>query len=513
MPWNGTDASSARKQFVLRADAGTEHFSSVCASTGISRPTGYLWLKRYRLNRSLDGLTELSRRPYSMPTRTTSDIEYEVLRLRDQVGWSGARVSKALEARGVFVAPSTVCRIVRRRKGQNPRECLSSSWAVQLLLAKDPSQALKHDLPDGMDSSRLGAMIKTGISLERRKALAVIAYLRDIPTQVTAELLQMTTRAVRNCARLYSTGRVALLATRKRHRRVDDERDKQLVFQILHAPPASYRLNRTTWKLGDLHRVLAQAGHRMSRPRIRVFIKSAGFRWRKARTVLTSKDPEYVAKVEVIKQILSTLEKDEAFFSVDEFGPFTINKKGGRKRIGPKEDYVVPQWQRSKGWTILTAALELSRNRLSHFYSLKKNTGEMIKMAELLRMEYRSCKTLYLSWDAASWHISKELNAHLDRLNQSAETDGFPVIKTAQLPSGAQFLDVIESVFSGMARAIVHNSDYPDLDSAKYSIDRYFAERNDHFRNNPRRAGSKIWGAERVPCEFSDSHNCKDPRY
>jgi len=35
-----------------------------------------------------------------------------------------------------------------------------------------------------------------------------------------------------------------------------------------------------------------------------------------------------------------------------------------------------------------------------------------------------------------------------------------PRIELAPLPSGAQFLNVIESVFSGMARAVVHNSDY-----------------------------------------------------
>jgi hypothetical protein len=68
-------------------------------------------------------------------------------------------------------------------------------------------------------------------------------------------------------------------------------------------------------------------------------------------------------------------------------------------------------------------------------------------------------------------------------------------------------------VFSGMARAIVHNSDYPSPDAAREAIDRYFAERNEHFRQNPRRAGKKIWRKERVPSEFSENNNCKDPEY
>jgi len=49
--------------------------------------------------------------------------------------------------------------------------------------------------------------------------------------------------------------------------------------------------------------------------------------------VLTSQDPEYRVKIEVIKKILSGLKKDEAFFSIDEFGPFAVKKKGGASEL------------------------------------------------------------------------------------------------------------------------------------------------------------------------------------
>ena len=72
---------------------------------------------------------------------------------------------------------------------------------------------------------------------------------------------------------------------------------------------------------------------------------------------------------------------------------------------------------------------------------------------------------------------------------------------------------MIESVFSGMARSIIHNSDYKTLEDAKAAIDRYFADRNGHFTLHPKRAGKKIWGMEREVSEFSLANNCKDPRY
>jgi hypothetical protein len=89
----------------------------------------------------------------------------------------------------------------------------------------------------------------------------------------------------------------------------------------------------------------------------------------------------------------------------------------------------------------------------------------------------------------------------------------FPVIETAPLPSGAQFLNVIESIFSGMARAIIHNSDYTSRDAAQNAINRYFQERNKYFSLNPKRAGNKIWRKERVPSNFQEGQNCKDPAY
>lgn len=173
----------------------------------------------------------------------------------------------------------------------------------------------------------------------------------------------------------------------------------------------------------------------------------------------------------------------------------------------------VPQWQKSKGSLIVTAALELRSNQVSHFYSKRKNTGEMVILLERLVDEYHDRRTLFITWDAAPWHRSRELFEFIRRHNRNASRGRAPVIRVVPLPARAQFLNVIESVFSGMARAIIHNSDYPSPDAARTAIDRYFAERNDHFRTHPRRAGKKIWGKERVASEFSEGQNCKDPAY
>ncbi len=132
-------------------------------------------------------------------------------------------------------------------------------------------------------------------------------------------------------------------------------------------------------------------------------------------------------------------------------------------------------------------------------------------MAKCLLDEYSTARTLYLSWDAASWHLSKQLHASIDEYN--ASPDGSPWIKLGPLPASAQFVNVIGSVFSGMVRAIIHNSDYESFDALKAAIDHYFAERNEHFERHPKRAGRAIWGKERVPTEFSAANNSRDSRH
>jgi transposase len=287
----------------------------------------------------------------------------------------------------------------------------------------------------------------------------------------------------------------------------------EALFKTLHAPPSDFGYNRTTWKLADLQEALNVSGVPLTKRAIRATIKSAGYRWLRARKVLTSNDPDYKAKLDKVHDILSSLKADQGFFSIDEFGPFAIKKQDGCRLVAPGETATVPQWQSSKGFLIVTAALELATNQVTHFYSEKKNTDEIIKLIDVLLAQYSHLSCMYLSWDAASWHTSKRLTVKIESINVMAYVTGSPRIELVPLPARAQFLNVIESLFSGLARAIIHNSDYASREEAKAAIDRHFDERNTHFRLNPKRAGNRIWGRERHTAVFSECNNCKDPNY
>ncbi len=388
-------------------------------------------------------------------------------------------------------------------------------WMRAVLQKDIDPDALRRDIGDVPDLAHLLRRLYDGRLSDRNRSMTVLASRRGLEDAVASDFLGIGRRTRRKYIRTFeSGGQAALFARQTRStRKFDSEPVKQAVFGLLHEPPSNYGINRTTWIMPDLSRVLREIGRPACPEVIRKVTKAAGYRWRKARIVLTSADPHYAEKLGRIRSILSALGPDGAFVSIDEFGPFAVGMKPGRALSAPGEQRVVPQWQKSRGCMIVTAALELSGNQVTHFYSPKKNTAEMIRMVELLVERYRDQRTLYLSWDAASWHVSKRLHQRVEEHNVAVLGGGGPRVETAPLPSGAQFLNVIESVFSGMARAIIHNSDYETLDEAKAAIDRHFAERNAHFLRNPRRAGKKIWGKEREAADFSEANNCKDPRY
>ena len=373
---------------------------------------------------------------------------------------------------------------------------------------------LIRDIGDFPELTVLLHRLYTGRLSDRNKALAILASQRKLTIDAICTFLGISPHAYARYERVFSKGGSEALFSPKPHaRRSDDESLKTAIFKILHEPQRNYGINRTTWTMPLLKKVLNDNGQAACADVIRHITRAAGYHWRKARTVLTSTDPSYSEKLDRIHSILAGLQSNEAFFSIDEYGPFAVKLYGGRKLVAPGEQSIVPQWQKSRGSLILTAALELSSNQIAHFYSDNKNTDEMIRMMDVLVTKYADRRKVYLSWDAASWHVAKRLSQRIEEHNAIVAIDGGVIVDTAPLPSGAQFLNVIESVFSGMSRAIIHHSDYLSIDAAKAAMNQYFEERNDHFQKHPHRAGNKIWGKEREPVAFSDSNNCKDPRY
>ena len=415
-------------------------------------------------------------------------------RLRTEVGPSQANISLQLH-----------------HSRHSPQTQEAEQWITNLQRGKLPLQPC-HDT----EAHRaLIASVNAPKKRQRDRAISALMHDYGFSNNLIAKTLDINRRTSRKYLRRYKEGGAISLLTphQVKQRKADSGDLKDAVFRLLHEPPKTYGINRGSWNLKELRTTLADQGFCIGAKTLRTVIHDAGWKWKKAKIVLTSQDPEYSDKLASIQTILRGLTPDDAFFSIDEFGPFSIKMKPGRLLAAPGQQPVVPQWQKSRGCMIMTAALELGSNQVTHFYSQRKNTTEMLRMMNVLLEKYAERHTIYLSWDAASWHMSKKLFNAVAEHNEKASSLSRPVVQTVPLPAGAQFLNVIEAIFSGMARAIIHNSNYSSVDEAQHAINSYFEKRNQHFQDHPKKAGNKIWGKERVETTFSASNNCKDPRW
>lgn len=115
MPWTSSSVNEQRIKFVIRASQDSTNMSALCQEFNISRPTGYLWLDRYREVGSLSGVFERSRRPLHSPNRTLEHQEDRIVALRKKFGWGAKKIRVLLLREGLDMKVSTINRILKRK--------------------------------------------------------------------------------------------------------------------------------------------------------------------------------------------------------------------------------------------------------------------------------------------------------------------------------------------------------------------------------------------------------------
>ncbi len=116
MPWKEASTMSLRTEFVHLAELEKANLSQLSLRFGISRKTGYKWLKRFREG-GVSGLLDRSRRPHRSPGRSPVEIEAMVVDVRQQhPAWGGRKIKAFLENKGhaQVPTPSTITEILRR---------------------------------------------------------------------------------------------------------------------------------------------------------------------------------------------------------------------------------------------------------------------------------------------------------------------------------------------------------------------------------------------------------------
>ncbi len=94
MPCKESRIVDQRLQFLSSYQKEEMSVSDLCREFGVSRPTGYRWINRYK-EVEPEGLLDLSSKPHSFSHATPERIENAILALRSKYPSWGARKLKA----------------------------------------------------------------------------------------------------------------------------------------------------------------------------------------------------------------------------------------------------------------------------------------------------------------------------------------------------------------------------------------------------------------------------------
>lgn len=121
MPWEMRTVEAQRERFVELVSLGKQSISALCREFGISRKTGYKWLKRAAEGQRL---CDQSRCPHRKPSKTAPEMEAAVLAVRaENPAWGGRTIRAVLEASGLENLPSAkTCGNILKRHGMISKE-------------------------------------------------------------------------------------------------------------------------------------------------------------------------------------------------------------------------------------------------------------------------------------------------------------------------------------------------------------------------------------------------------
>lgn len=143
MAWRTTNVQEQRMKFVMVASRKERSLTQLCTEFGISRPTGYSWLKRYQAD-GIRGMQERSRRPYHSPERTGVALEKRAVELRrERPDWGARKIQHLLREEGIRLPASTIHRIFLRH--ELVRDCDRQPIAIKRFERAQPNQLWQMD--------------------------------------------------------------------------------------------------------------------------------------------------------------------------------------------------------------------------------------------------------------------------------------------------------------------------------------------------------------------------------
>ncbi len=113
MPWKDKTVEELRKEFIESAEQYDQSFSSLCQEFGVTRKTGYKWLKRYQESKEL---SDRSKAPFHIANKTSEETETLIIQLRrEHPRWGPKKIKCFLENQNIIMpCEKTIGNILNR---------------------------------------------------------------------------------------------------------------------------------------------------------------------------------------------------------------------------------------------------------------------------------------------------------------------------------------------------------------------------------------------------------------
>lgn len=195
MPWKLVSIMDSRREFVGLAQRGGVSIAALCRRFGISRTTGFKYLRRHR-EAGAAGLEDRSRRPLESPRRTAPEIEARIVELRQaHPGWGGRKIARRLMDLDVAGVPavSTVTEVLRRHGLLDP-SLASQHRAFVRFERSEPNELWQMDFKGHIATGRGRCHPLTVLDDHSRYSLGLIACAGETRATVQGHLTQLFRR-------------------------------------------------------------------------------------------------------------------------------------------------------------------------------------------------------------------------------------------------------------------------------------------------------------------------------
>lgn len=331
-----------------------------------------------------------------------------------------------------------------------------------------------------------GLRSRDGFKLRRSQILLASAE-GEAPQQI-ARQVGCSAQTVRNVIRAFEQKGVGCLeAQSSRPKTVQptfDEPKREQLRQLLHQSPREFGKTRTTWTLGLLAEVCQAQGiteQRVSQVTMHQTLKAMGIDWKRAKTHITSPDPQYELKKRQRDRLIELAQAqgwglgylDEVWWSrfalpslqswcedsVLHLESRSIDKTDSE----PKAVACYGVWLKALGQMFLRFVEQRPVSEITCLF------------LAWLCQQLTQLRVVVLVWDNATWHNSQQVRQWIRNHNAQVKQSGQGVrLIICRLPVKSPWLNAIEPKWMHGKRAIIEPNRTLSVNELKTRICSYF---------------------------------------